>query len=305
MRRADGAAGRVLRPDHRLGVDVDLHRARRRPRGGRAGRARPGHGRPRRPAAAARVRLAGGALVGREGVHRPGAGPRRGSCRSPSTSSTGCASTALAAAIEADVAAGRRPIAVVATVGTTSSTSIDPSARSPTCAPGTGCGCTSTPPTAARRRSCRSCAGCCDDCERADSMVINPHKWLLTPMDCSLLWTSRARIAARRLLAGAGVPAQRAGRGRQPDGLRPHAGPALPRAEAVDGAARLRRRGPGGGDRRARATCAAGRSRGQTLRRTGSCWRRCRSRRSTSATTRPGVDDETELERHNQRFCKP
>ena len=27
--------------------------------------------------------------------------------------------------------------------------------------------------------------------ERADSLVVNPHKWMLTPMDCSLLWTSR------------------------------------------------------------------------------------------------------------------
>ncbi|HTT27465.1 MAG TPA: aminotransferase class V-fold PLP-dependent enzyme, partial [Solirubrobacteraceae bacterium] len=27
--------------------------------------------------------------------------------------------------------------------------------------------------------------------DRADSLVVNPHKWLLTPMDCSLLWTSR------------------------------------------------------------------------------------------------------------------
>src|SRR5207302_888348 len=24
-----------------------------------------------------------------------------------------------------------------------------------------------------------------------DSLVVNPHKWMLTPMDCSLLWTSR------------------------------------------------------------------------------------------------------------------
>jgi aromatic-L-amino-acid/L-tryptophan decarboxylase len=30
-----------------------------------------------------------------------------------------------------------------------------------------------------------------DGVERADSLVVNPHKWLLTPMDCSLLWTSR------------------------------------------------------------------------------------------------------------------
>jgi aromatic-L-amino-acid decarboxylase len=29
--------------------------------------------------------------------------------------------------------------------------------------------------------------------QRADSLVVNPHKWMLTPMDCSLLWTSRPR----------------------------------------------------------------------------------------------------------------
>ena len=27
--------------------------------------------------------------------------------------------------------------------------------------------------------------------ERADSLVVNAHKWLLTPMDCSMLWTRR------------------------------------------------------------------------------------------------------------------
>jgi aromatic-L-amino-acid decarboxylase len=27
--------------------------------------------------------------------------------------------------------------------------------------------------------------------ERADSLVVNAHKWLLTPMDCSCLWTKR------------------------------------------------------------------------------------------------------------------
>jgi aromatic-L-amino-acid decarboxylase len=30
-----------------------------------------------------------------------------------------------------------------------------------------------------------------DGVELADSLVINPHKWLAVPMDCSLLWTSR------------------------------------------------------------------------------------------------------------------
>jgi aromatic-L-amino-acid/L-tryptophan decarboxylase len=30
-----------------------------------------------------------------------------------------------------------------------------------------------------------------DGIEQADSLVVNPHKWLLVPIDCSLLWTSR------------------------------------------------------------------------------------------------------------------
>ena len=30
-----------------------------------------------------------------------------------------------------------------------------------------------------------------DGVELADSLVVNPHKWLMTPVDCSLLWTSR------------------------------------------------------------------------------------------------------------------
>ncbi len=30
-----------------------------------------------------------------------------------------------------------------------------------------------------------------DGVELADSLVVNPHKWLLVPVDCSLLWTAR------------------------------------------------------------------------------------------------------------------
>src|SRR5476651_256836 len=30
--------------------------------------------------------------------------------------------------------------------------------------------------------------------ERADSIVVNPHKWLFTPLDCSLLLTRRAAV---------------------------------------------------------------------------------------------------------------
>lgn len=98
---------------------------------------------------------------------------------------------ALAAAIEADRAAGRRPIALVATVGTTSSTAIDPVAAIAAIAEREGlwlhvdsayAGAVALIPE--RREPFRGW-------ERADSIVVNPHKWLFTPLDASLLLTRR------------------------------------------------------------------------------------------------------------------
>jgi aromatic-L-amino-acid decarboxylase len=34
-------------------------------------------------------------------------------------------------------------------------------------------------------------------CEEAHSFVVNPHKWLFTPMDCSALYTSRPELLRR------------------------------------------------------------------------------------------------------------
>jgi aromatic-L-amino-acid decarboxylase len=36
-----------------------------------------------------------------------------------------------------------------------------------------------------------------DGCERADSLVVNPHKWLFVPMDCSVLYTRRPAVLRR------------------------------------------------------------------------------------------------------------
>ena len=36
-----------------------------------------------------------------------------------------------------------------------------------------------------------------DGCERAESLVVNPHKWLFTPMDCSALYTTRPDLLKR------------------------------------------------------------------------------------------------------------
>ena len=95
----------------------------------------------------------------------------------------------LEQAIARDRAAGMLPIAAVATVGTTSTTSIDP-----------------VPAIAAICRREKvwlhvdaayggiaaivpEMRGVLDGAELADSIVVNPHKWLFTPIDCSALYT--------------------------------------------------------------------------------------------------------------------
>lgn len=101
---------------------------------------------------------------------------------------------ALRRAIAEDKRAGALPCAVVATVGTTSTTSVDP-----------------VPEIA---RLCRehniwlhvdaAYAGSAailpelrdimDGCAEADSLVTNPHKWLFTPLDLSVLYSPRMNV---------------------------------------------------------------------------------------------------------------
>ncbi len=98
---------------------------------------------------------------------------------------------ALDAAIAADRAAGLRPIAVVATVGTTSSTSVDPVAAVATIAEREGLW---LHVDAAYAGAVAIDPGLRDPFrgwERADSIVVNPHKWLWTPVDASLLLSRR------------------------------------------------------------------------------------------------------------------
>jgi aromatic-L-amino-acid/L-tryptophan decarboxylase len=101
---------------------------------------------------------------------------------------------ALREAIAVDVAAGRRPIAAVATVGTTSSTSIDPvPAVADVCAEH-GMWLHVDAAYGGAAAVVPELRGVVDGCDRADSLVVNPHKWLLTPIDCSLLYTSRPEV---------------------------------------------------------------------------------------------------------------
>ena len=97
----------------------------------------------------------------------------------------------LKAAISRDRAAGHRPIAIVATVGTTSSTSVDPVAAAADVAAAEGLWLHVDAAYAGAVAICPELRGPFDGWERADSIVVNPHKWLFTPLDASLLLTRR------------------------------------------------------------------------------------------------------------------
>ena len=81
--------------------------------------------------------------------------------------------------------------AVVATVGTTSFASVDPVRALAERARAAGAWLHVDAAYAGPSWICEEERWSQDGVELADSLVINPHKWLLVPMDCSLLWTSR------------------------------------------------------------------------------------------------------------------
>ncbi len=97
----------------------------------------------------------------------------------------------LATAIDADRAAGRRPVAIVATIGTTSSTSADPVAAIADIAGREGVWLHVDSAYAGVVALLPDHRAPFAGWERADSIVINPHKWLFTPLDASLLLSRR------------------------------------------------------------------------------------------------------------------
>lgn len=94
---------------------------------------------------------------------------------------------ALRSAVEADLEAGLRPIAVVAVAGTTSTTSVDPIAAVADLAAEHGLWLHVDAAYAGSAAICPELRSLFAGWERADSIVVNPHKWLFTPVDCSVL----------------------------------------------------------------------------------------------------------------------
>jgi aromatic-L-amino-acid decarboxylase len=105
--------------------------------------------------------------------------------------------TALEAAIVEDRGAGISPLAVVATIGTTSTTSVDPVRKIADICRREGlwlhvdaayAGVTAMIPEYRRRF---------DGWQEADSVVVNPHKWLFTPFDLSAFYCRRMDVVRR------------------------------------------------------------------------------------------------------------
>ena len=100
----------------------------------------------------------------------------------------------LEQAIQEDIKDGWLPFAVVATVGTTSTTSIDPVPQiADVCeryglwlhVDGAYGGSAAVDP---------AMRWVLAGCERADTLIVNPHKWLFTPIDCSVFYTRKPDV---------------------------------------------------------------------------------------------------------------
>jgi len=92
---------------------------------------------------------------------------------------------ALEAAVEEDRRAGRRPCAIVATVGTTGTTALDPVGRIGEIARRNGLWLHVDAALAGTAMVLPECRWMWDGIERADSLVLNPHKWMGVGFDFS------------------------------------------------------------------------------------------------------------------------
>lgn len=98
---------------------------------------------------------------------------------------------ALREAVRRDVEGGVRPVAVVATLGTTSTSSIDPVGPIADVAEEFGMWLHVDAAYGGPAAIVPELRALFEGWDRADSIVVNPHKWLFTPVDCSMLYCRR------------------------------------------------------------------------------------------------------------------
>jgi len=104
---------------------------------------------------------------------------------------------ALAEAIAADRAAGRVPCAVVVTTGTTTTTALDPVKTVADLLAGTGVWLHLDAAMAGSAMVLPECRWMWDGVEAADSLVLNPHKWLGAAFDCTVYFVRDAQHLVR------------------------------------------------------------------------------------------------------------
>jgi aromatic-L-amino-acid/L-tryptophan decarboxylase len=112
----------------------------------------------------------------------------------PSDSEFRMDAAALARAIEKDKRQGHAPMSVVATVGTTSTTSIDPVPQIADICEKHKIWLHVDAAYAGSAAVVPEMEQVLAGCERADSLVTNPHKWLFTPFDLSVLYSPRLKV---------------------------------------------------------------------------------------------------------------
>jgi aromatic-L-amino-acid decarboxylase len=100
---------------------------------------------------------------------------------------------ALEAAIAADRAQGLIPAAVVASVGTTATTAVDPVRRVAEVAGREGMWCHVDAAYAGSAMICPEHRHHQDGLELVDSYTFNPHKWMFTNFDCNLYYVADRR----------------------------------------------------------------------------------------------------------------
>ena len=106
-------------------------------------------------------------------------------------------SQALEEAIAEDRGAGRLPFCVVATVGSTSCTSVDPVRAISDICEREGLWLHVDAAHGGAAAVVSEVRHVLDGCDRADSVVVNPHKWLFVPLDLSVLYTRRPELLRR------------------------------------------------------------------------------------------------------------
>lgn len=101
---------------------------------------------------------------------------------------------ALRRAVGEDRARGFRPLAVVATVGTTGVTAIDPVPEIADICHREGLWLHVDAAYGGSAAVVPELRHVLAGCDRADSLVVNPHKWLFTPIDCSAAYTRHPEL---------------------------------------------------------------------------------------------------------------